>query len=195
METKSWKPEPGAWLAAVGGPLALGAVLGLSGNLAARAAGVPAVVFGVAALMAPALYIAASLARIAPDPRAAAGASLRALRAGGLVMLGLAAPTAFVLATNPGVDAGPWLLGMAVTGAGALAAIRVLSSDLFPPRPVCSRCRREHTVRGAVFCTECGGPIVRRGAIRAVSVVAGWSLVTLAIGAQLLSNLLAARPS
>lgn len=125
---------------AIGGPALMGAVLGLPLGLAGMAAGalaLPAIVFGVALLTSPALYIGASLVGIAPPASDSLRAGVRALRASGLVLLGLAAPAAFLLATTApagagaGAHEGVRLFALAVVGGAALAGFRKAYHDLF----------------------------------------------------------------
>ena len=124
-------------LLAAGGPMAVGAALGMiRGPLAVLPSvlAMPAVLAGVAAVMIPALYIGAALAGVAPPARDVAGAVARAFRACGVVMLGLTAPALFLLATTHAL-ATP--LGGAVLAAGVLAGLRVLFGDLFAaPSPL-----------------------------------------------------------
>src|SRR5688572_15395751 len=103
--------------AAAAGPIAIGAVLGLPfglGRVAVQAAALPAIFAGVALVMAPALYIAASLvARPAPHARDVARSFLEGLRASGTMLIGLAAPTAFLLVTTR-TQRGALVVGAAV---------------------------------------------------------------------------------
>ncbi|WP_428265953.1 hypothetical protein [Haliangium sp.] len=154
-------PDPG-WqrtlLAAVCGPVALGVILGLEVGPAAallKAVALPGVLLAVAAVMVPALYIGATLAGVAPPALDMLSSLGRGFRACGLVMLGLAAPVVFLLATTsaPGV---PVLLGACVTAAAVVTGLRVLFSDLFA---------------GAT--------------LRAMAGFAAWSVVALGIGLRL----------
>ncbi len=165
--------RPGTTAAlAIGGPAVMGAVLGMPAGvhgMLAQAATLPAILFGVALLTAPALYIATSLLGLAPPAGESLAAYVRALRASGLVLLGLAAPAAFLLATTAapeGVDAvqgvrehaGIAIFAIATVGGAALAAYRKAWRDLFP----------------------------RKDPVAAFAVFAAWALVTSLMGAKLL---------
>lgn len=136
--TSTASPAPAALapvdlLLAAGGPMAVGAVLGLHRGPLAMLPGalsLPAVVLGVTIVMMPALYIGAALAGVAPPARQVAVSLARGFRACGVVMLGLTAPVLFLLATTQS-NAMAVLLGGAATAAGALAGLRLLYADLF----------------------------------------------------------------
>jgi hypothetical protein len=120
---------------AAAGPLAIGAVLGLPsglGRVVSQAAFLPAIFLGVAAVMAPALYIAVSLAGGGAGARDVAEAVLGGLRSAGLTLLGLALPAAFLTVTL-GSPRGALVLGaLVVAGAafiGMRATRRTLSGD------------------------------------------------------------------
>jgi hypothetical protein len=144
--------------AAVAGPLAAGAAVALPLGDPAQALVVPGTLFGVALLMTPALYIFASLLDVAPG----AGATLRALVRGlgrcGTLLLGLSPPLVFLAASTRSAAAAG-VLGALMLAAGALAGLRGLWRDLFGERG-------ETGLAHVLF--------------------AGWSLVSLGIGAQLL---------
>jgi hypothetical protein len=130
---------------ALAGPMAIGAILGLergfqSLGVVRDSVVLPLLLLGVTAAMIPALYIATSLAGVAPPARRVGAAVLRGLRACGVIMLGLAAPAAFLLATTTS-SAATLLLGGMVTAAGVLAGLRVLFADLFDSelRPLSAR--------------------------------------------------------
>lgn len=117
---------------AVGGSAVMGAVLGFpSGASRMMSEGLllPAVVFGVTALMAPALYIGMSLMGSSPPAQDVARAFAQALRACGLVLAGLAPATAFLLATADGTWA-VWVFGTIAVAAGALLGVRRLFNEL-----------------------------------------------------------------
>jgi hypothetical protein len=123
-------------LLALGGPLAIGAILGMrSGAYAtgADALSLPAVVFGVTLLMMPALYILASLLGAAPEAGEVAAATGAGLRACGTALLGLAGPAAFLAATADGAGI-PKLTGAMVVIAGGLCGLRALYVGLFAGR-------------------------------------------------------------
>lgn len=163
-------------LLALGGPILTGAVLGVQQGAAQdqtmliglRASlTLPLILLGVTAAMIPALYIATSLAGVAPPARQVGAAVVRGFRACGVIMLGLAAPFTFLLATSTN-SALAVLLGGAVTAAGVLAGLRVLFADLFRhPAP------------------SLGEPLLVR------FVFTLWSFVALAIGAQMYGQIMA----
>jgi hypothetical protein len=152
---RSWRSMA---LAALGGPVALGAIVGLEvGPLSAliKSLALPAVLAGVAAVMVPALYISATITGVAPPARDMLRSLVRGFRACGLVMLGLGAPALFLLATTQTSDVAV-VVGGGVTMAGVLVGLRVLFSDLF-----------------------------ENGALLARSAFAVWSLVALIMGMRL----------
>lgn len=154
---------------AAAGPAAIGAVLGMPRGGAAMASGaamLPGVVLGVTALMVPALYIATSLLGAAPPAKETPAHLGRALRAMGTVLLGLAAPAAFLVATTArgtgreGLSsaATALVLGGVVTAFGTFVGLRRLFQGLFGGRPT-----------GATAMVVC----------------AVWSIVALVIGGRL----------
>jgi hypothetical protein len=152
---RSWQTMA---LAALGGPVALGAIVGLEvGPVAAllKSLALPAVLAGVAAVMVPALYISATITGVAPPARDMLRSLARGFRACGLVMLGLGAPALFLLATTQTSDVAV-VVGGGVTVAGVLVGLRVLFTDLFE-----------------------NGALLARGAF------AVWSLVALVMGMRL----------
>jgi hypothetical protein len=158
------RPWQSMALAALGGPVALGAIVGLEiGPLAAlsKSLALPAVLAGVAAVMVPALYISATITGVAPPARDMARSLARGFRACGLVMLGLAAPALFLLATTQTSDVAV-VVGGGVTAAGVLVGLRVLFADLF-----------------------------ERGALLARAAFAVWSLVALIMGMRLYAEFIA----
>lgn len=127
-------PRPSAAIVALAGPALAGAVLNLPFGpvrLAAGAALLPAILLGVTLVMVPALYIGATLLGAAPPVDTVAVAAARGLRACGILLLGLCAPSAFLLATAHG-RVGTALLTLAVVGGGAAVALRTLYRDVFP---------------------------------------------------------------
>lgn len=123
---------------AVGGPAALGAVLGLQLGpvfVVREAALLPLLTCGLAVAMMPALYIGLNLMATAPPPRAVITSVLRGLRAGGILLLGLAAPSAFLLGTTQSRWLVSWL-GAAVLAAAMTAGLRVIHADLFGGAPL-----------------------------------------------------------
>ena len=148
------------WLVAAAGPLAIGALVGAQGGaalIAERAMTLPILFFGVSVVMLPALYIGTSFIGAAPPAGAVGAAFVRGFRACGTILLGLAAPVAFLLATTQS-DSLALSLGALVAGLGAIAGLRVIFADLFAENPE---------------------PILLRG------VFGAWSAVSLAIGAQM----------
>lgn len=127
-------------IAAIGGPLALGAVLGASGvrgtgdigaiDVVHTAAVLPLILLGVTAAMIPALYIATSLSGAAPPARAVGAAVVRGFRACGLALFGLIAPVTFLLATSSSHDVTAFVGALVIT-TGVFAGLRVLFADLF----------------------------------------------------------------
>ncbi len=154
------------WILASAGPVAIGAILGMQSGAPAiveKSLALPLLLVGVAVIMLPALYIGISLIGAAPPARDVMRAVARGFRACGVILLGLTAPSAFLLATSQnGVLAA--LLGAAVVAVGAFAGLRVIFSDLV------SR-RSEPVLIAAVF--------------------ALWSLVSLAIGARMYFQVMA----
>lgn len=114
---------------AAAGPLAVGAVLTLRLHDLAPLVAVPAVVFAVAALTLPALYIAAAVAGAAPPIGEVVRAVGRALHALGLVHLGLVMPLAFLVASSGPETA--FALGAIAVATGATIALKVLRAALF----------------------------------------------------------------
>ena len=110
---------------AAAGPLAVGAVLTLRLHDPAPLVAVPAVVFAVAALTLPALYIAAAVVGAAPPIGDVVRAVGRALHALGLVHLGLVMPLAFLVASSGSETA------FALGAIGAAIALKVLRAALF----------------------------------------------------------------
>ena len=127
--------------ALIGGPMLVGACFGLqTGLLEALEASVavPAVLVGVALLMAPALYIGAAFLGVAPAARDAARAVGAALADAGLLMLGLVPAFAFLLATSG--DVALFLLTHLVVLTSVAVALLALRRRLFAGsgRPIAS---------------------------------------------------------
>jgi hypothetical protein len=147
-------------LVALGGPALVGAIVGARGGTAAFARDVllvPGVIGGVTLLMLPALYIGASLVATAPAPAALARTVGRALAACGVLLLGLAAPAAFLLATIKGEDAA-WIVGALVLASGGLAALRVVYVEVLD---------------------------AERASVGMLALFTGWAIVALAMGFRL----------
>ena len=114
--------------AAALGPIALGAVLGgqISPWLALReAALVPAIVVGLTAATVPALYIATTATGSRMSALTLARAVLRGLEGLGVVLLGLVAPLAFMVATTVEPRMGVALGAVAIAVAGGLGMRRM----------------------------------------------------------------------
>lgn len=142
---------------ALAGPMVMGAVLGLPSGVArmlTESLLLPAVVLGVAVLMAPALYIGLSLIGAAPPAAAVLSAFGAGLRACGILLAGLAPATAFLIVTANGTWA-VWAFGSIVVAAGALLGLRRLFGEL----------RDDST-----------------SALRTAPLYAVWSLVSLGLG-------------
>lgn len=121
--------SPSSVASAAAGPIAVGAVLTLRLHDPAPLVAVPAVVFAVAALTLPALYIAAAVVGAAPPIGDVVRAVGRALHALGLVHLGLVMPLAFLVASSgPGTA---FVLGAIAVATGAAVGLRVLRAALF----------------------------------------------------------------
>jgi len=117
----------GALLTAAG-PIGLGAALAVRVGDISPIVTLPAIVFAVAALTLPALYIATAVVGVAPPIDQVVRAVGRGLFALGVAQLGLVLPIAF-LAVTSGVAAALGLaqLGVAVA---ALVGLRRLQSEL-----------------------------------------------------------------
>ena len=149
---------------AVGGPVVIGAILGLPHapeGIGRGALVIPAILLGVGLATLPALYIGCSLAGVAPPARDVATAALRAARNGGVVFAGLALPLAFLIASASGGGVVP-VLGMMAISVGGFAALRAIWRDLFAIDPS----RRARQDAGAIFGV--------------------WAVLALAIGGRLL---------
>jgi hypothetical protein len=122
LDTRSFRRPVAAAL----GPAALGAVLGgqISPALALReAALVPALVVGLTIATVPALYIATVATGSRMTAPVLARATLRGLEGLGVVLLGLAAPLAFLVATTQMPRLG-LMLGTGAIGVAALLGMR-----------------------------------------------------------------------
>ena len=119
---------------AAAGPVAMGAVLGARIASVSPVLALPVIVAGVTAVTAPALYIATAATGSAPSAQTMATAVVRALTALGVVLLGLAAPVAFLVATTTSVAAGVVVSSLAL-GAASLAGLSALHRALFAGQP------------------------------------------------------------
>lgn len=143
------------------GPAAIGAALGLFDGpsaLITRAVVFPTIIIGVAALMLPALYIGAAFLGVAPKAQAVARSARAALGDMGVVFLGLAAPLFFLVAASTELGT-VRVLGHLIVGVGVALGLRALFIRLFDRRSP-----------------------------RAIGLFAGWSLVSVGIGAQLFAR-------
>ena len=95
-----------------------------------RAATLAAIVAGSVAVMLPPLYIASASFGVAPPAMSFLQCASGALRSAGIVLLGLAPPLAFLVATCDILDS-IWLLGNAAFGLAALLGVRSLWYSLF----------------------------------------------------------------
>ena len=132
METETSSTSatsPATIAAAAAGPLAVGGVLALRLSDPAPLVAVPAVVFAVAALTLPALYIATAAFGAAPPIGRVMRAVGTALCSLGLVYAGLGLPLLFL-----GVSSGErtaFVLGAATVGVGAVIGLRRLYGELY----------------------------------------------------------------
>lgn len=163
MSLEIEEPISGAALAfAAAGPIAVGGVLAARLQDPAPLVAVPAVVFAVAALTLPALYIATAVCGAAPPIGRVMRAVGRALCSLGLVNAGFALPLLFL-----GVSSGEgtaFTLGAVTVAVSAVIACKVLYATLY---------------EGEV-------PVVGRGALFWT-----WAAIALVIGARLYGELTA----
>lgn len=146
--------------AAAAGPLGVGGVLALRTRELAPLVAVPAVVFAVAALTLPALYIATAACGAAPPLGRVMRAVGTALCSLGLVYAGFGLPLLF-LGVSASVETA-FVLSAATVGVGAVIALGRLYAELFAGEGGMAG-------RGLLFWT--------------------WSAVTLVIGARLFAEL------
>ena len=98
--------------------------------MAQRAGQLAAIVAASVAIMLPPLYIASASFGVAPPAASFLHCASQALRAGGIVLLGLAPPLAFLVSTSDVLDS-IWLLANAAFGLAALLGVRSLWYSLF----------------------------------------------------------------
>jgi len=154
-------------LIAIGGPLALGATLGVPlgmKKMLADSVMLPALVLGLTVMMAPALYIGMTLVGAAPPASRVGAGVVRALRASGVVMAGLAPALAFLLSTTLS-NIPMYVFGALAVGGATLAGLHALWSELVTAP--------EHR-------------------LRAIPVFGLWALVSLGLGAHLFIGMLQA---
>jgi hypothetical protein len=116
---------------AAAGPIAIGGILAAAGGTATPLVAVPAVVFGVVAATAPALYIATAASGSAPSLGAVIRAFGTALGAFGIALAGLLLPAAFLALSSHSPGTTVWVATAALGGAGVLA-LRRLAKELAP---------------------------------------------------------------
>lgn len=116
---------------AAAGPLAIGGILAAAGGTPAPLVAVPAVVFGVVAATAPALYIASAVTGSAPSLGAVIRAFGTALGAFGVALAGLLLPAAFLALSSRSPGTTLWVATAALGAAGVLA-LRRLARELAP---------------------------------------------------------------
>lgn len=144
-------------LAAIG-PLAIGGILAVRAGDVTPLFAVPAIVFGVVAATAPALYIATAATGAAPPVASVVRALATALGAFGVALVGLVLPAAFLALSSLSTTT------TVVVTSGALAAAGVLAM------------RR--------LAMELGAQSVKRSLV-ASGVFGIWALATLGIAARL----------
>ena len=125
--------SPLAIALAAAGPVAIGGILAVHGTSPTPLVAVPAVVFGVVAATAPALYIATAAAGTAPSLATVIRAFGVAIGAFGIALAGLLLPTAFLAlsSTSPSTT---FVVATAALGGAGLLALRRLGRELAPAR-------------------------------------------------------------
>ena len=131
---------------AAAGPVAIGGILAVRLHDPRPMVAAPAIVFGVVAATAPALYIATAAAGHAPPLAAMARAFGVALGAFGIALAGLVLPAAFAAlsSVSPGTAIAAATAAIAAAG---LLGLRRLASELAAGRPGAGR----SLAGGAVF--------------------------------------------
>lgn len=122
---------PPALALAAAGPVAVGGILAFQAHSATPLVAVPAVVFGVVAATAPALYIATAAAGSAPPLSAVVRAFGVALGAFGVALAGLLLPAAFLSLSSVAAST-TFLVASAALGGAGLLALRRLARELDP---------------------------------------------------------------
>jgi len=118
---------------AAAGPIAIGAILAVHGTSPTPLVAVPAVVFGVVAATAPALYIATAAAGTAPSLATVVRAFGVAIGAFGVALAGLLLPAAFLSLSSVSPST-TFVVATAALGGAGLLALRRLGKELAPAR-------------------------------------------------------------
>ena len=121
----------------IGGPLLVGACLGAPFELAVflrTTIGVPAVYFGVALLMAPALYFAGAFLGVTPPVHQMVVAVRATLRELGILLVGLA-PALLFLVVSAQRGTTVMVLGHVVLGLATLVVLVAFNRRLFAGQP------------------------------------------------------------
>jgi hypothetical protein len=124
-------------LAAIG-PVAIGGILAVRAHDPSPMIAAPAIVFGVVAATAPALYIATAAAGHAPPLVAMVRAFGVALGAFGIALAGLILPAAFAALSSVSPETATMASSAAIAAAGLLG-LRRLASELAAGRPGAAR--------------------------------------------------------
>ncbi|MCX5747472.1 MAG: hypothetical protein NT062_33830 [Proteobacteria bacterium] len=111
------------------GPIAIGGILAVRADQLAPLFAVPAIVFGVVAATAPALYIATAATGAAPPVATVVRALVTALGAFGIALVGLVLPAAFLSLSSLSITTTVVVTSAALAGAGLLA-LRRLAGEL-----------------------------------------------------------------
>ena len=127
---------PARWSMALAAlaPVALGGIVAARAGQASPLVAVPAIVFGVVAATAPALYIASAATGAAPSVAAVVRAVITALGAFGVALAGLVVPAAFLSLSSLTGTTTLVVTSAALAAAGFLAMSR-LASELRRGKP------------------------------------------------------------
>jgi hypothetical protein len=120
---------------AAAGPVAIGGILAIHGATPTPLVAVPAVVFGVVAATAPALYIATAAAGTAPSLAVVVRAFAAAIGAFGIALAGLLLPAAFLSLSSLSPST-TFVVATAAIGGAGLLALRRLGRELRTPGAV-----------------------------------------------------------
>lgn len=159
-------PVPRGWSLALAaaGPIAIGGVFAARAHAASPLVAAPAIVFGVVAATAPALYIALAAAGQAPPLTAVIRALATALGAFGVALAGLILPVAFAAASSAAA-----MTTTAVTSAALAAAAGLGIARLFGELRVRSLTALAVFALWAVATTAIAGRLWWRLALEVVS--------------------------